>query len=107
MKKVLISIGSLLIMAAIVVLFVNANGSKKDGKKAKAAVEASASCCSKTATTEATAAVDHSNCPDMKDGKCDPATCTAHKDAEKKEAAECAPTAGCEATCPMKTAAIK
>lgn len=106
MKKVLISIGSLLIMAAIVVLFVNANGSKKEGKKAKAAVEASASCCDKSAA-EATATVDHSNCPDMKDGKCDPATCTAHKDAEKKETAECAPTAGCEAACPMKTAAIK
>ncbi len=112
MKKLLISIGSLLIMAAIVVLFVNAIDSKKDSKKAKAEVEAAAPCCSQPAA-EATAAVDHSNCPDMKDGKCDPATCTMHKDGEKAKAetaaaAEpCKPTDACTATCPMKTAAIK
>lgn len=104
MKKILISIGSLLIMAAIVILFVNANGSKKEERKAKAAVETAASCCDKSAT-EATAAVDHSNCPDMKDGKCDPATCTAHKEVEKKEAEPCATTAACPATCPMAAGA--
>ncbi len=102
MKKILISIGSLLIMAAIVILFVNANGSRKEERKAKAAVEASASCCDKSA---ATATVDHSNCPDMKDGKCDPATCTAHKEGEKKEAEPCATTTACPATCPMAAGA--
>ncbi|MCX6333488.1 MAG: hypothetical protein NT092_04195 [Bacteroidia bacterium] len=106
MKKLLISIGSLLIMAAIVVLFVNANNSKKEIKKAKAEVEAAASCCPQPAA-EATAAVDHSKCPDMKDGKCDPATCTAHKAGLVKEAEACKPAAACPATCPMKKATIK
>jgi hypothetical protein len=106
MKRLLISIGSLLIMAAIVVLFVNANDSKKEAKKAKAEVEVAAPCSPQPAG-EATATVDHSNCKDMKDGKCDPATCTAQANVEKKEAEACNPTTACPAACPMKTAAIK
>jgi uncharacterized protein YpmB len=35
MKKLLIIIGSFLIMACVVVLFVNATGSKKESQKAK------------------------------------------------------------------------
>jgi hypothetical protein len=104
MKKLLISIGSLLVMAAIVVLFVNANDSKKETKKAKADVEAAAPCCSQPAA-EATASCDPATCTAHKEGeKCDPATCTAHAEAAKKEAEACKPTAGCAATCPMTAA---
>jgi hypothetical protein len=121
MKKILISIGSLLIMAAIVVLFVNANDSKKDTKKAKAKaeVEAAAPCCAQPAA-EAANSCDPAKCKEVKDGKCDPATCTAHKEGKcdpatctahkegaVKEAEACNPTAACPATCPMKTAALK
>jgi len=106
MKKLLISIGSLLVMAAIVVLFVNAGGSKKDPKKAKASVEVAAPCCSQS-TAEAKAECDPATCTVHKEGeKCDPATCTAHKEGEKKEAEACAPTAACPASCmTMETAA--
>jgi hypothetical protein len=114
MKKLVISIGSLLIMAAIVVLFVNANDSKKETKKAKANVEAAAPCCSQPAAEKTSACdpatctahkegekCDPATCTSNKDGKCDPATCTAHAEAEKKEAEACKPSAGCAAKCPM------
>jgi hypothetical protein len=93
-------------MAAIVVLFVNANSSKKELKKAKAAVEAAAPCCSQS-TAEAKAECDPATCTAHKDGeKCDPATCTAHKEVAKKEETACAPTAACPASCKaMETAA--
>ncbi|MCU0462719.1 MAG: hypothetical protein MUF36_12040 [Bacteroidales bacterium] len=104
MKKLLISIGSLLIMAVIVVLFVNANNSKKDTKKAKAQVEAAAQCCSQP-VAETTASCDPATCTAHKEGeKCDPATCTAHAEAAKKEAEACKPSAGCAATCSMTAA---
>ncbi len=44
MKKLLIGIGSLLIMACVVILFVNAIGSKKETKKAKTEVCDPATC---------------------------------------------------------------
>ncbi len=40
MKKILIGIGTILIMAFVVILFVNANGSRKESQKAK-----TESCC--------------------------------------------------------------
>jgi hypothetical protein len=79
MKKLLITIGGLMIMAFVVVLFVNAADSKKDPKKAK--TEAAAPC-SATCTQTAGANVmpcDPAKCKDMKcdakGGKCDPANC--------------------------------
>jgi len=120
MKKFLISIGSLLITAAIVVLFVNANDSKNEAKKASADVEAAAPCCSQAAQ-EKTADRDPATCTTHKDGeKCDPATCTAHKEGKcdpaacttheasaVKEAEACNPSAACPATCPHMRAAVK
>ena len=87
MKKLLISIGSVLIMAFVIVLFVNADDSKKDTKKAKtevnkveAAVSCSATC--NHSIEDKTTPCDPEKCKGMncvhKDGKCDPATCTAH-----------------------------
>jgi len=85
MKKLLISIGSLLILVFVVVLFINATESKKDSKKAKTEVtktEASAPCSATCnhPTGDKTITCDPATCTAHKDGKCDPATCTAHKD---------------------------
>jgi hypothetical protein len=84
MKKLLITIGSLLIMTFVVILFVNATESKKDTKKAKTEVkktETTASCSATCnhSTGDKTAACDPEKCKELncvhKDGKCDPATC--------------------------------
>ncbi len=90
MKKVLIGLGSVLIMAFMVVLVANANNSTQDGKKPKTEVKKDCSKCPNAAT-------------------CDPST--AHKtmtcDPEKCKAAGCDPakckTAGCDpANCKAK-----
>jgi len=44
MKKVLIGIGTILILACVVILFVNANGSRKESKKARTEVCDPATC---------------------------------------------------------------
>jgi hypothetical protein len=44
MKKVLIAIGTILIMACVVILFVNANGARKVSQKAKTEVCDPATC---------------------------------------------------------------
>ena len=44
MKKILLGIGTILIMAFVVILFVNANSSKKEPKKAKTEVCDPATC---------------------------------------------------------------
>ena len=113
MKKLLISIGSLLIMAFVVVLFVNAIDSKKDTKKAKtevkkveAALPSSTTC--NHSTGDKTTACDPEKCEELncdhKDGKCDPATCTAHKEGEEMEGHAGGNTAACNHT---KTTEIK
>lgn len=116
MKKLLISIGSLLIMTFVIVLFVNASDSKKDPKKAKTEVKKvdASTPCSATcgqSTGEKAATCDPAKCKEMncdhKDGKCDPATCTANKDCAKKEAMVCKPATACPATCPSKAAEAK
>lgn len=83
MKKLLISILSLIIMAFVVILFVNAEGSKKDSRKAKTEVVAAP--CPATCTSPAV----------EKTAACDPATCTAHT------------TPTCAATCGSKTPVTK
>lgn len=94
MKKLLISIGSLLIMACVVILFVNAEGSKKDPKKAKTETvtnktsgSGSAACCQpgaeKASTSEA-------------------ATSTAKKEAAQDKTESCDPTSACAAACAAK-----
>jgi len=103
MKKLLISIGSLLIMSFVIVLFINATESDKNPKKTKADVK------KETVVTPCSAACTHSgdksatcdpekckelNC-DHKDGKCDPAMCEAHKDGKTCSQS----TGGCKGTC--------
>ncbi|HEX2970632.1 MAG TPA: hypothetical protein VHO46_16160 [Bacteroidales bacterium] len=86
MKKLLISIFSLVILAFVVVLFVNATQSQQDTPKKQSATTKTENAmpCSATCNHSAKCATstnhDPSNCPNLKDGKCDPATCAAHKD---------------------------
>ncbi|MDF1575877.1 MAG: hypothetical protein P1P86_11880 [Bacteroidales bacterium] len=113
MKKLLISIGSILIMTFVVILFVNAAESKKDPKKAKSETtktEVTAPCpatCNHS-TGEKPTTCDPASCPDHKDGACDPATCMAHKDgncdpaacaAHKEEASTVGPACGGTTPC--------
>ena len=108
MKKLLISIGTILIMACVVVLFVNAQVSKKESRKAKTEVKkeaVAAPACCQSAMDKSTAG-DPSKCKEMKngdkDGKCDPAACTANKEDAQKESKTCNPAAPCAATCGSK-----
>jgi hypothetical protein len=116
MKKLLISIGTILIMACVVVLFINANGSKQESKKAKTevkketAAEPCSAACIKSAPDKK-AACDPAKCKEMgsgdKAGKCDPAACPANKKEAQKESTACSPAAPCAATCGSKATDIK
>lgn len=106
MKKIIISIGSLTIMAFVVILFVNATQSDKDPKKAKTeaaktevVAPCSASCNHLSGDKPATC--DPATCTAHKEGKCDPATCTAHKEVVAKACSQAA--SGCMSTCITKT----
>lgn len=109
MKKVIIGLSGLVILAFVVILFTNA----QTGTKAKAtpATEVSkdcASCPSAATCTEATAATAKAAACDMtkcKEGKCDPATCKDCKDAAKCAEGKCDPTT-CK-TCVDKKCEVK
>jgi hypothetical protein len=116
MKKVLVSVGSILIMAFLVVLFVNANDSVKDPKKAKAegkktetAMPCSSACSqspeNKTATCNLEKCKELNCSPES--GKCDPTTCQLHKEVENSEIRKCGNTTACPGTCTGKTKAAK
>ena len=126
MKKLLISIGSLLMMAFVIVLFINATESKKDPKNAKTEVtkqetalpclatcnhsteDKSATCDPATCTVHKDGKCDPVTCTAHKDGKCDPATCTAYKGAEGNGSQVCNQKAsGCPGTCHTKTDELK
>lgn len=114
MKKVLIGISGLAILAFVAVLFVNAQNVPQEVKKA--ATEASTGCgacpssTSAACTTKAdtkTAEVkkcDPAKCKEMgcdpakcAEGKCDPATCKAHMADASAAAKTTAPAACCTA----------
>jgi hypothetical protein len=112
MKKLLIGIGSMLILAFVAVLFVNADDLTKDSKKAKtevikdeAGVPCSATCAH--ATEHKTVPCNPEKCKEIncvhKDGKCDPTTCTAHKEGEPKEGTSCMKATTCPGKCHSKT----
>ena len=91
MKKLLITIGGLLIMTFVVVLFVNATGSKKDTKKAKTEVKKDGTTVPCSATCKLST-VDNA-------ATCDPAKCKGTNcDPEKCKAAGCDP-ATCKGNC--------
>ncbi len=107
MKKLLISIRALLMMAFVVVLFVNAGNPPKDTKKAQTEVKkdvpggTSKACCNPSECKKGVTcdpAKCKEICCDHKDMKCDPATCAGHK-----EVMECPHSSGCPGTCHSKT----
>jgi hypothetical protein len=100
MKKILITIGSMLILSLVVVLFVNAGTTPKDPVKPKTEVKKDA-CAAECQKAAGQTTCDPAECKDK--DNCDPATCKVHQ-AEKKEA-PCVQAAPCAATCQgMKTA---
>ncbi|MCJ7449288.1 MAG: hypothetical protein MUO72_16555 [Bacteroidales bacterium] len=116
MKKLIVSIGSILIMVFVVVLFVNAGDSKKETKKVKTEVkkdEATAPCSAACihSIENKTATCDPEKCKEMncdhKDGKCDPATCIAHKEGAQKGNQACVQTAACTGTCHTRNTVVK
>ena len=115
MKKLLISIGSILLMAIVVVLFVNAADSGKDKKKPATEVKADAKpapCSATCGTPEATASkcqpsVCNETAEKAKETNCDPATCQGHKETAPQESKACGSSAPCVQTCQPKTGGIK
>ncbi len=108
MKKALISIVTLLLLASVAILSVNAAGSNKDrkNKKAKTEIKKDSGKCEMAATCKMGAdkmksACDPEKCKEMgcekKDAKCDPANCPM-----KSEACKATAMKGC---CGMKAAA--
>ena len=101
MKKIFVTLGSIVLLAFVVVMFANASSGKQDDKKAKAEVKKEASC--DPAKCKADGKCDPAACPNHKEGtKCDPAKCTAHKDCAKKCAASEGATVSEEACDPAK-----
>jgi len=95
MKKVIIGLSGMVIIAIVVILFVNAQSSKAEDKKATTEVAAKCAGCKDAAT-----------CPEMKAtatataGKA--ACCDSTKTAATKTEACASASAACETTCPMK-----
>jgi hypothetical protein len=122
MKKLLISIGGILIMAFVIVLFVNAVDSKKDPKKAKTEIKKDGATgpCSATcmqSSGDKTTKCDPEKCKEMKcdpatctvpkDGKCDPAACTTPVKSTQKECPANSQTTACPASCQSKATEVK
>lgn len=108
MKKILLSIGSLLILCLVVVLFVNANPTSDPVKAEKEAPAMSCGSGCMMHTGDQPAKCNAAKCSKECAGKCDPAKCTGkdcdpatcpmHEEA-KKEASACKAAAPCSATC--------
>ena len=111
MKKLIISIGSLLIMAFVVVLFINATESKKDKTKSKTEItkgETPVPCpatCNHSSVT-GTATGDTEKCKEMKDAQkvssCDPSTCPMHMESQTQKGQMCG-SATCKGTTKTET----
>ena len=115
MKKLLISIGSILIITSLVVLFINATESKKDTTKAntevtksEAAVPCPAAC--NLSTGVKTATCNPEKCKEVNcynDGTCDPATCSMQEEGKPEEGQICGSSTTCKGTCHTVTAESK
>jgi hypothetical protein len=97
MKKVIIGLSGMVLIAIVVILFVNAQSSKAEEKKATTEVSAKCAGCKDAAT-----------CPEMKGTATATATagkaacCDSTKTAATKTEACASASAACETTCPMK-----
>lgn len=109
MKKVIIGLSGIVILAFAVILFVNAKSSTTEVKKAATEVSKdcancpSAATCTSMTESKTAASCDMTKCKDAKcdpakckEGKCDPAKCTGTCDMKTGEAKTCDPAA-----CPM------
>lgn len=107
MKKLLFSIGSLLILTFVVVSYIYATESKKETKKANTETVVSCSTACIHSTAVETATCDIAKCKEMnctcKNGKCNPATCPMHKEVQSKEGHMCGSSTGCKGTCHTET----
>jgi hypothetical protein len=118
MKKIIIGLSGMVVLAFAVILFVNAQNSTQGEKKAASEVSANcAKCPSATACTAMsgtkTVACDPAKCKEgkcdmacCKDGKCDPATCKMNCAQAKSDMTTSAGTA-CQAKCPMMKSATQ
>ena len=113
MKKVIVTLSGLVILAFVVILFVNAQNSAQDVKKSTTEVSMNCAKCPSAATCtkmneNKMAACDTAKCKqgkcDMtkcKEGKCNGATCKMKSAEAKGEMKSCDP-AKCKSACPMK-----
>jgi hypothetical protein len=94
MKKVIIGLSGMIVLAFVVILFVNAQSSKSDTKKPATEVTSKCAACPSAST-----------CTEMKQTTTATATASCC-DTTKKETANAvacpSAKAGCETTCPMK-----
>ena len=109
MKKLIISLGSVLVLTFVLVFFVNSPVTGQDQNK-KAKTEVTKTCthaatCDKNAKCDKCTNCDPAKCKeagcDHKAGTCDPATCKSHVEKGKKEGKACDP-AKCTGTCKGK-----
>ena len=96
MKKVIIGLTGMVLIAVVVILFVNAKSGKDETKKAATEVAAKCAACPSAST-----------CTEMKAATATTAACcdsTKTKEACATAKTEACPTAkaGCETACPMK-----
>lgn len=94
MKKLLIGIGTILIMVCVVILFVNASGSKKESKKAK----------TEAAANKASGSGSSACCPAGADKATDS---PAKQEGTQKKAGDCSQMSSCTGTCGAKTTGAK
>lgn len=101
MKKVLISLGGVLILAFVVVLFVNAN--KENGKEQKKpATEVKGECGGCPSAPACQPAEEKKEAVSMTTGKdCDPATCPGHASEKLADTKTTDPSA-CKSACQSK-----
>lgn len=99
MKKLLIAIGTILIMVCVVILFVNANGARKVSQKAK----------TEAAANKASGSGSAACCPAGADKTTasDPATSPAKQEGAQMKAQDCGQMSSCTATCGSKTTGAK
>jgi hypothetical protein len=117
MKKIIIGLSGLAILAIAIVLFVNAKSNPQEVKKAATEISKDCANCPSAATCttmaeKKDAACDMTKCKDAKcdmtkckEGKCDPATCKTKCEGMKGDMKNC-DMSKCTTACPMKAPAV-
>jgi hypothetical protein len=102
MKKVIIAASGILLLAFVVILFVNAQNNIQETKKAATEITKGCSKCPSAASCPKMAYAKKTSCDKVnyKAGKCDPATCKANCVNAKGEIKSCDP-GKCKPNCQM------